>query len=90
VARWSDDERDAVTAAVAEATAQQRRFAQEDDVTCTQAMTQDGVTFTTLTPSERDAFAAATRAEVDATRASFDPELIALFEADIAKVKEVT
>lgn len=88
VAGWSDATRLVMQAAVAEATAAQRGYAQDDDAICTKAMEADGVTFVTLTPAERAAFARATKAEVDATRARFDPELIALFEADMASIQK--
>lgn len=88
VASWSPETRAAVEQAVAEATAAQRQFAEDDDTICTQAMEADGVTFVHLTPDERAAFAAATRAEVDATRAGFGADLIALFEDDLANVSK--
>ncbi len=84
VAGWSDETKSIVYAALAEATARQRMFAEEDDSTCTAAMKADGVSFQTLSAEERLAFAEATAPEVDATRARFGAELIDLFEGDLA------
>jgi len=90
VAGWSTDTRQAVRAAVAKATTDQRQFAEEDDAICTAAMIEDGVNFVNLTKDERAAFASATRAEVEATRSKFGDDLIALFEADLAQVGKGT
>ncbi len=86
VESWPPEIRAAVETAVIEATAEQRRFAEEDDEICAKALAADGVTLIELTDDERAAFADATRAEVDKTRARFDAELIALFEDDLARV----
>lgn len=86
VANWSPDVRNVVTEALAEATAAQRKFAEEDDEICTNAMIADGVTFVTLSPQERAQFIKATRAEVLTTRQRFSPDLLSLFDSDIAKV----
>lgn len=88
VADWSVDVRDCMMAAITESTQAQRQFAKDDDTICMEAMVKDGVTFTTLTPSERAAFVDATWAQVEATRAKFSPNLIGLFEDDLAKVSE--
>jgi TRAP-type C4-dicarboxylate transport system substrate-binding protein len=88
VAGWSAKTREAVTAAMVEATETQRQLAQDDDAICTDAMIKDGVIFVELSPQERSTLAATTRAEVTATRARFSPDLIALFESDLAKVNE--
>lgn len=88
VAGWSPETRKAIETALAEATVDQRRFAEADDAVCTEAMAQDGVSFVTLTPQERAQFAARTRVEVEATRARFDPDLIRLFEDDLASASE--
>jgi len=87
VASWPPDVRDAVKSAVAEATAAQRRFAEEDDEICAKALAADGVTLIHLSEAERAAFAAATRDEVEKTRQKFGAELIALFEDDLAQVR---
>lgn len=69
-----------------EATAAQRRFAEEDDDICAAGLTKDGVTLIHLTEAERAELAAAAAPEVQKTRARFGAELIALFENDLAKV----
>jgi len=86
VENWPPEIRAAVETAVIEATAEQRRFAEEDDEICAKALAADGVTLIELTDDERAAFADAAKAEVDKTRARFDAELIALFEDDLARV----
>lgn len=86
VESWPPEIRAAVETAVIEATAEQRRFAEEDDEICAKALAADGVTLIELTDDERQAFADAARAEVDKTRARFDAELIALFDDDLARV----
>lgn len=85
VRRWSADMRAAVLAAMAEATAAQRRFAEEDDTICTKALTAAGVSLIELTQSQRAAFTEATRGEVDKTRGRFSGKLIAMFEDDLAR-----
>lgn len=86
VSGWSTATQETVKAALAEATADQRRFAEEDDTICAKAMKEEGVKFISLTENERAAFADATREEVEKTRASFDPDLIQMFEDDLAQV----
>jgi len=85
VESWPEEIRTAVRQAVAEATRDQRRFAEEDDAICTKALLEEGVELIELTPEEREAFTATTRAEVEQTRARFGADLIAMFEDDIAK-----
>jgi len=65
VESWPDDISAAVTAAIAEGTAAQRRFAEEDDETCARTLTEAGVTLVHLSDAERARFAEATRAEVE-------------------------
>ena len=77
--------RSAVEAAVTEATAAQRRFAEDDDDICARALKKDGVTLIDLTGPERAAFADATRGEVNKTRQRFGADLIAMFEDDLAQ-----
>ena len=86
VESWPPDIRAAVDAAITEATAAQRRFAEEDDEICARALSADGVTLIELTDEERRAFAEAAAVEVEKTRGRFGAELIALFEDDMAKV----
>lgn len=75
----------AVIAAVHLATEQQRGFAEADDVLCTQALLEDGVEITELSTAERARFVAVTSKEVAQTRASFDAELLKLFEEYLAR-----
>lgn len=84
VESWPENVRDAVHQAVAEATKDQRRFAEEDDVICAKALRADGVDLIELTADERAAFVDATRGEVEKTRSRFSVDLISLFEHDIA------
>lgn len=77
---WPENVCQAVMQAVAEATAEQRRFAQEDDIICAAALQADGVTLIELTDTARAAFAAAIRDEVAAIHGRFPPDLIALFD----------
>ncbi|MEM8665025.1 MAG: TRAP transporter substrate-binding protein, partial [Pseudomonadota bacterium] len=83
VAGWPEDVRAGVKRAVAEATAAQRGFAEGDDTICAHQLRGEGVEIIDLTEAERDAFAHATRAEVDVTRRAFDDELLALFQSDL-------
>jgi TRAP-type transport system periplasmic protein len=87
VESWSPDVRDAVETAVAQATAEQRRLAAEDDEICAQALIKEGVTLVELRPQERVAMASASRAEVEKTRQRFGEDLIALFENDLAQLR---
>lgn len=70
--------------AVDRATQAQRRFAEEDDAICSAALRAQGVELTELDEATRAAFAAATRPEVEVTRASFSPELRALFDKELS------
>lgn len=70
--------------AVDRATRAQRRFAEEDDAICSAALRAQGVELTELDKATRAAFAAATRPEVEVTRASFSPELRALFDNELS------
>ena len=70
--------------AVDRATQAQRRFAEEDDALCSAALRAQGVELTELDAATRAAFAAATRPEVEVTRASFSPELRALFDKELS------
>ncbi len=87
VESWPPEVRAAVETAVMQATSEQRRFAEEDDEICAKALIDDGVTLVELSETEHAAFANATRDEVDKTRQRFGPELIALFEDDLAQVR---
>lgn len=85
VATWPREIRQAVQAALRQATTAQRQFAEEDDRICGEKLTAEGVEILELTPRQREAFADATRAEVAVTRASFDAHLISLFDADLER-----
>ncbi|MEM7775738.1 MAG: TRAP transporter substrate-binding protein [Pseudomonadota bacterium] len=84
VESWPDRIRTLVEAAVAEATRAQRRFAEDDDAVCRAALACDGVEIVDLSETERARFADACRGEVQTTRARFDPELIDLFDRELA------
>jgi len=87
VESWPIEIRTAVESALIEATAAQRRFAEEDDEICAKALKEDGVTLIELNMAERASLADATRAEVEQTRQRFGADLIALFEDDLARVR---
>lgn len=70
--------------AVDRATAEQRRFAEEDDQICGEEMRKQGVELVELDDDTRAAFAAATRPEVDETRKAFSPELRDLFDRELS------
>ena len=70
--------------AVDRATQAQRRFAEDDDDICSAELRAPGVELTELDDATRTAFAQATRPEVDITRASFSPELRALFDEELS------
>ncbi|WP_305969107.1 MULTISPECIES: TRAP transporter substrate-binding protein [unclassified Mameliella] len=70
--------------AVDRATAEQRRFAEEDDQICGDEMRKQGVELVELDDETRAAFAAATRPEVDETRKAFSPELRDLFDRELS------
>jgi len=80
VARWDETLKVAMTAAIAEATAAQRGFAQEDDVVCAEKLRADGGEINEHTAAEHAAFTPATREAVAVTRAKFDPDLLAIFD----------
>ncbi len=84
VAGWPDELRAAVAGAMAEATALQRRMAEQEDAICAEAMRGEGVELIELTAEERARFREATRPVVEEIRARFSPELIAMFESDLA------
>ena len=86
VAAWPAQVRSAVEIALAEATVQQRRFAEEDDTICFKALVEDGCELVTLSDDEREEFSVATHGVVSQFCSRFDTELITLFNADIASV----
>ena len=83
LASLSPTDRAGLQRAVDRATQAQRRFAEEDDVTCSAELRAQGVELTELDEATRAAFAAATRPQVDLTRQSFSAELRALFDKEL-------
>ena len=86
VAAWPAKVRSAVEMALAEATVQQRRFAEEDDTICYKALVEDGCELVTLSDDEREEFRFAAHGVVAQYCSRFDTGLIELFNADIASV----
>lgn len=84
VAAWPEPVRAGVEQALKEATAAQRRFAEEDDTICAEKMRADGVELIELSDAERAAFVSATRHEVTKIRSAFNAELTALFDQELA------
>lgn len=87
IASWPEEVRNAVQQAVADATAEQRKFAAEDDVICRQAMEKEGCEFISLTEEQRLGFIAASEQEVGKTCSGISEELIELFNNDLASVE---
>jgi C4-dicarboxylate-binding protein DctP len=75
---WPEAVRAGVRAALAEATAAQRAFAREDDVTCLARLAQAGNQVVELTAPERAAFAAAIAPVADVERAKLPSDLLQL------------
>jgi len=69
--------------AVDRAARAQRSFAEQDDTTCSAELRRQGVEITEPDDATRDAFAKATRADVDITRSQFTPELRTLFDNEL-------
>ena len=65
-----------IDAALAEATAAQRGFAKQDDVTCLARLAEAGNQVLEPSAAERAAFAAAVAPLVEAERARLDPSLL--------------
>lgn len=86
VESWPEDIQQVVKSALVEATAEQRRFAEDDDAICQKAIEADGCEIVTLSEDERAEFVSATEHEVSKTRANFDASLINLFNSDLASV----
>jgi C4-dicarboxylate-binding protein DctP len=84
VSRWPADIRAGIEKAMRQATAAQRRFAEEDDTICAEKLVADGVEIHTLDDAQRAAFIEATKGEVKKMRAGFDDDLIALFDESLA------
>jgi C4-dicarboxylate-binding protein DctP len=75
--------RDGLQRAVDRAAAAQRGFAEDDDAICSAELRTQGVEITELAGAAREAFAEATRAEVEITRSQFAPELRELFDKEL-------
>ena len=88
VKSWPEEARRAVDKALVEATRAQRDMAEKDDTICAEAMKADGAELIELTATERARFREVTRDQVSAMRERFSPELIAMFEADLAAAQE--
>ncbi len=84
---WPESLKSVVATAAGEATKEQRKFAQEDDRICTEALKADGCELIELTDAQRAAFTKATEAEVNQTRTQFSQAFIDLFNSDLASVK---
>jgi len=88
VAAWPEPVQAGVALALAEATAAQRRFAEEDDLICADKLRAGGVELIELNDVEREAFISATHDEVTKTRQAFNPELLSLFDQELAKAAD--
>lgn len=78
---WPEPVRQGFAVALERATAAERAFAADDDITCMKTMKDDGAEIVALTDVERAEFVAAVSDVVEAEKRRFDPELLALFEA---------
>jgi C4-dicarboxylate-binding protein DctP len=85
---WSAATRRAVDNAIAHATAEQRRMAQEDDVVCAKMLQEEGCELISLSDAEREAFVTATRPAVMTMGASFNAQMSALFERELARTSQ--
>ena len=81
-ATWPEAVRQGFAAALEQATAAQRTYAAQDDVTCMKTLTDDGAKIVNLSAAERAEFVAAVADVVMAEKQRFDPELLALFEGN--------
>lgn len=85
VAAWPDDIREGVKRAIRTATLSQRGFADDDDRICTEKLVAEGVEIHEPDAAERAAFVDATVAEVALTRGKFSPDLVAMFDTNLAR-----
>jgi len=83
---WPSSIRETVIEAAADASKQQRIYAEQEDAVCIKAMSEEGCEIVELSADEREVFQQATAAEVSITRSQFSDELIGLFESDLASV----
>ena len=80
-------DRASVVEAGKEATLAQRKFAAEDEAVNLEAILSHGVTFTKLTPEQREAFRTATLPIADEVRARLGAELVDNFLASVEAAK---
>lgn len=85
VGSWPADVRVGVERALRQATASQRRFADEDDRICAEKLIAEGAEIHELDSAQRETFVAATREEVAKTRAGFDADLVVLFDENLSR-----
>ncbi len=83
MAGLTPEHRAGVQRAVDRSAQAQRQFAEEDDAICHAGLKAEGVEILELDEAMREAFAAATRAEVDVTRNQFAPDLRELFDREL-------
>ncbi len=81
IAGWPVDVREVVMAACAQATAEQRAFAAEEDAQCLSILQADGVEIATPEAIDLAAFKAAVAGVVASETAALDPGLLALWNA---------
>lgn len=79
-AGWPEAVRQGFAAALNQATAAQRAYAAQDDVTCMKTLTGDGAKIVSLDAAGRSQFVAAVAEVVAAEKARFDPQLLSLFD----------
>jgi C4-dicarboxylate-binding protein DctP len=78
---WPEEVRQAFALALEDATAAQRAYAADDDISCMKTLQEDGAQIVTLSDEERAQFVQAVADVVAAEKQRFDPELLALFKA---------
>jgi TRAP-type transport system periplasmic protein len=77
---WPEAVRKGFAVALDRATAAQRGYAVQDDVTCMKTIKDDGAEIVSLSEAERAQFTAAVADVVAAEKQRFDPALLALFD----------
>lgn len=84
VESWGRELTAILEAAVSEATIAQRQFAIDEDADCTTRLLAEGAEIAEPDAALREAMAALARPVVDRTRRRFDPDLLALFDAELS------